>query len=113
MKVECKGVYIIGTCYPDGVSCTVNKKSIIHLIFFQCIMSLDNSFSLLVYTIRKKVEETRINVKKRVVSLCLGVFVYPNSSLFLARLHEVQKSYCSHPGRTRSRSRSRSRSTLR
>ena len=27
---------------------------------------------------------------------------------FLARLHEVQKSYCSHPGRTRSRSRSRS-----
>ena len=30
---------------------------------------------------------------------------------FLARLHEVQKSYCSHPGRTRSRS--RSRSTLR
>ena len=25
----------------------------------------------------------------------------------LARLHEVQKSYCSHPGRTRSRSRSR------
>ena len=25
---------------------------------------------------------------------------------FLARLHEVQKSYCSHPGRTRSRSRS-------
>ena len=31
---------------------------------------------------------------------------------FLARLHEVQKSYCSHPGRTRSRSRSRSRSTL-
>ena len=23
---------------------------------------------------------------------------------FLARLHEVQKSYCSHPGRTRSRS---------
>ena len=32
---------------------------------------------------------------------------------FLARLHEVQKSYCSHPGRTRSRSRSRSRSTLR
>ena len=22
---------------------------------------------------------------------------------FLARLHEVQKSYCSHPGRTRSR----------
>ena len=33
---------------------------------------------------------------------------------FLARLHEVQKSYCSHHGRTRSRSRyrSRSRSTL-
>ena len=29
---------------------------------------------------------------------------------FLARLHEVQKSYCNHPGRTRSRSRSRSRS---
>ena len=29
---------------------------------------------------------------------------------FLARLHEVQKSYCSHPGRTRSRSRYRSRS---
>ena len=27
----------------------------------------------------------------------------------LARLHEVQKSYCSHPGRTRSRSRSRYR----
>ena len=27
---------------------------------------------------------------------------------FLARLHEVQKSYCSHHGRTRSRSRSRS-----
>ena len=26
--------------------------------------------------------------------------------LFLARLHEVQKSYCSHTGRTRSRSRS-------
>ena len=26
--------------------------------------------------------------------------------LCLARLHEVQKSYCSHPGRTRSRSRS-------
>ena len=26
---------------------------------------------------------------------------------FLARLHEVQKSYCSHPGRTRSHSRSR------
>ena len=25
---------------------------------------------------------------------------------FLARLHEVQKSYCSHPGRTHSRSRS-------
>ena len=25
---------------------------------------------------------------------------------FLARLHEVQKSYCSHPGRTRSGSRS-------
>ena len=25
---------------------------------------------------------------------------------FLARLHVVQKSYCSHPGRTRSRSRS-------
>ena len=31
---------------------------------------------------------------------------------FLARLHEVQKSDCSHPGRTRSRSSSRSRSTL-
>ena len=30
----------------------------------------------------------------------------------LARLHEVQKSFCSHPGRTRSRSFSRSRSTL-
>ena len=29
---------------------------------------------------------------------------------FLARLHEVQKSYCSHPGRTRSRYRSRHRS---
>ena len=28
------------------------------------------------------------------------------SKQFLARLHEVQKSYCSHPGRTRSRSRS-------
>ena len=28
--------------------------------------------------------------------------------VFLARLHEVQKSYCSHHGRTRSRSRSRS-----
>ena len=27
----------------------------------------------------------------------------PNNQ-FLARLHEVQKSYCSHPGRTRSRS---------
>ena len=27
---------------------------------------------------------------------------------FLARLHKVQKSYCSHHGRTRSRSRSRS-----
>ena len=26
---------------------------------------------------------------------------------FLARLHEVQKSYCNHPGRTRSRYRSR------
>ena len=36
-----------------------------------------------------------------------------NLAYFLARLHEVQKSYCSHPGRTRSRSRSRSRSTLR
>ena len=33
---------------------------------------------------------------------------------FLARLHEVQNSYCSHPGRKRSRScyRSRSRHTL-
>ena len=30
----------------------------------------------------------------------------PDSYPFLARLHEVQKSYCSHPGRTRSRSRS-------
>ena len=29
---------------------------------------------------------------------------------FLARLHEVQKSYCSHHGRTCSRSRSRVRS---
>ena len=29
---------------------------------------------------------------------------------FLARLHEVQKSYCSHPGRTRSHSRYRSHS---
>ena len=29
-------------------------------------------------------------------------------TLLLARLHEVQKSYCSHPGRTRSHSRSRS-----
>ena len=28
------------------------------------------------------------------------------SNLFLARLHVVQKSYCSHPGRTRSCSRS-------
>ena len=26
--------------------------------------------------------------------------------LFLARLHKVQKSYCSHPGRTHSHSRS-------
>ena len=40
------------------------------------------------------------------------------SGQFLARLHEVQKSYCSHPGRTRSHSRypyrscSRSRHTL-
>ena len=34
------------------------------------------------------------------------------SSSFLARLHEVQKSYCSHPGSTRSRYRSRSRHTL-
>ena len=32
---------------------------------------------------------------------------------FLARLHEVQKSYCSHHGRTRSRSRSRVRSRSR
>ena len=31
-------------------------------------------------------------------------------SAFLARLHEVQKSYCSHPGRTCSRYRYRSRS---
>ena len=31
---------------------------------------------------------------------------------FLARLHEVQKSYCNHPGRTRSRYRSCSRHTL-
>ena len=38
------------------------------------------------------------------VSTCQCVLVYS----FLARLHEVQKSYCSHPGRTRSRSRSRS-----
>ena len=34
------------------------------------------------------------------------------SLYFLARLHEVQKSYCSHPGRTRSRSHYHSRSTL-
>ena len=41
-------------------------------------------------------------------------FVLSLPSWFLARLHEVQKSYCSHHGRTRSRSRvrSRSRSTL-
>ena len=31
---------------------------------------------------------------------------------FLAGLHEVQKSHCSHPGRTRSRSRSCSSHTL-
>ena len=41
----------------------------------------------------------------------LGFKVHTFKVLFLARLHEVQKSYCSHPGRTRSRS--RSRSTLR
>ena len=33
------------------------------------------------------------------------VFLYVLSiDFFLARLHEVQKSYCSQPGRTRSRS---------
>ena len=37
----------------------------------------------------------------------------PISSYSLARLHEVQKSYCSHHGRTRSRSRSRVRSRSR
>ena len=32
-------------------------------------------------------------------------FIYSlEHHLFLARLHEVQKSYCSHHGRTRSRS---------
>ena len=29
---------------------------------------------------------------------------FPKTQLLLARLHEVQKSYCNHPGRTRYRS---------
>ena len=37
---------------------------------------------------------------------------FPKTQLLLARLHEVQKSYCNHPGRTRFRYRSRSRHTL-
>ena len=37
----------------------------------------------------------------RFVSVSMGIFGF-----FLARLHEVQKSYCSHPGHTRSRYRS-------
>ena len=36
----------------------------------------------------------------------LPFVIYLFIPVFLARLHEVQKSYCSHPGRTRSRSRS-------
>ena len=48
-----------------------------------------------------------------VIFLC---FLFISINRLLARLHEVQKSYCSHPGRTRSRyryrSRSRSRHTL-
>ena len=48
----------------------------------------------------------------------LSSIIFILNAQFLARLHEVQKSYCSHPGRTRSRSRyryryrSRSRHTL-
>ena len=52
------------------------------------------------------------DISKRFVFEKGGLFM--NKPFFLARLHEVQKSYCSHPGRTRSRScyRSGSRHTL-
>ena len=70
------------------------------------------------------VAKTRALISCTVTAWMICVFVFANPKnrfshdtahifLFLARLHEVQKSYCSHPGRTRSRSRSRSRSTLR
>ena len=39
-------------------------------------------------------------------SCCPFIGTQPDKTHFLARLHEVQKSYCSHHGRIRSRSRS-------
>ena len=39
-------------------------------------------------------------------TICPLVYKLGSSLSFLARLHEVQKSYCSHHGRTRSHSRS-------
>ena len=57
-----------------------------------------------------KIKQNSVNFQKR-LSVQKPVSKknphYPISNL-LARLHEVQKSYCSHPGRTHSRSRSRS-----
>ena len=48
------------------------------------------------------------NEKCKVIFGLEYIYIYIVNFPFLARLHEVQKSYCSHPGRTRSRSRSRS-----
>ena len=52
--------------------------------------------------------EKILNVSKKiwVGHKKVGSVGFPETRHFLARLHEVQKSYCSHPGRTRSRSRS-------
>ena len=76
-------------------------------------MSLDSLFLSLLIS-RPAVEKIRsdgmdVEGTTRARLAIIEILEYFNS--FLARLHEVQKSYCSHPGRTRSRS--RSRSTLR
>ena len=51
-------------------------------------------------------EDTQCNgLDQTLEEVLLLVMMMNDEKSFLARLHEVHKSYCSHPGRTRYRSR--------
>ena len=108
---------ILATCRVNLLSTTrLHSYSILSLaelcrrryliVIIDC--NVMNTISLLSFSYWLSSMKTYQHEKHKKSDIAIIRLLQFMDRLFLARLHEVQKSYCSHPGRTRSRSRSRS-----